>query len=188
MSGCRTAWCAGRAACAQPLLETLVLQKKSLITGESRTVIWSTSISCGHEISFPLHSLFSVFVFFPTLNLLCLIKELFFSHFSNFVSAIIFIPQHCIIWKCRCQHCFLNQIPFMFMGINNYSILSVLHFLISRFQFAVTFTWHFCFLICPHKNCRAISWGWEELRSPPIRPRVIKMIKWARLMELLAVV
>lgn len=105
---CRTAWCAGRAACAQPSLETLVLQKKSLITGESQTV---------HSPNFYqlwwLDKSLSSLCFFPTFYLFCLIPGIVFSHFSDFF-YIFFISQHCIIWECWGQRGSSKpQIPFM---------------------------------------------------------------------------
>lgn len=57
---CRTAWCAGRATCAQLWLETLALQRKFQITGQYTTrshllAMWSNKFtSINHIASLPL--------------------------------------------------------------------------------------------------------------------------------------
>lgn len=129
---CRTAWCAGRAVCARPSWETLALQRKSQITGETNHCISINSVAI-RKVALLHLSFFDVLSILPYPS--------FFFHLSNF----------CFFSHNRTPERKQRLIPLYssvhFYGKRRSSLVS---FLISLFQFAVTFKQHiFIFNLLP---------------------------------------
>lgn len=122
---CRTAWCAGRAACAQPSWETLALQRKSQITGESIHRISINSVAI-RKVALLHLSLFDVLSMLPYPS--------FWFFFSP--QQLLFLFQTHNMTPERIQRLIPLYSSVHFYGKRRSSLVS---FLISLFQFAVTF-------------------------------------------------